>query len=232
MASATYDKIFNLLKSIEVASELERHAFNFSAAGRDQNLKFKLYFNRNEHGTVAYELLEAGEISLARSMLLAGRDTIQAGDVTAVAEQMVVLKVSPVISDKIVQIVEGLRRMEVSAPVFALNKAVKKRSGNTTEYIFGLAAYVLDDNWEPIGRVTFNISVWEMSQLEKTGLLIRETEERRKAEAALPLKDPITVMVPDVSDGGNDRYKISAMIQPGSPAMEQLRAKETAVVKD
>lgn len=233
MSSAIYDKIFNVLKPIELAEANSRHPFNISASGRDQNLKFRLHINRSERGLVVYEVLEAGEASVARAMLLAGRDTILPKDVEAVTQQMDVLKVSPIIGNTITQIVEGLRRMEVAAPVFALNRSNEKKYGNVTVYNFGLAAYVLDDAWEPIGRISLSFDVFEMSQLEITGMKLRAAEEARRAEGqpAMTVEEQNGVIHVDRNpalDRGNDRYKIAAMIQPGSPAMEQLKAKEAS----
>lgn len=222
-----FTKILNLLKPIEWAGERERHSFNFSGAGRDQNLKFTLYFNRAERGLITYVPLESGEVPMAKNMLLAGRDVILPADVDNVYQQMEVLEVSPVIASVVTTIVAGLRAMEVSVPVFSLSKSEKRLTNNEVNYIFGLVAFILDDAWEPIGRITFTMNVFKMSPLERTALTLK-AQEREKKETQVPTdattRNPNDVVV---IGGGNDRYKLSAMIQPGSVARAQLeRAKE------
>lgn len=221
MSNPTYANIFNILKPIEAMTERKSGYFSFSASGKDQNLTFRLQFSGNDRGAIKYELLEEGERASLEHMLVSGRpNCIIDKDVTAIAEQMAVLEVSKGVTDVIVAIVEGLRRMEVVAPVFALNKAVDAKNTNRAEYVFGIAAYLLDDQYQPVGRISLSITVFKMSQLEKTAMLIRQANAERDAEEAGIAKDVV------VTDGGNERYKITAMIQPGSPAMEQLLAKE------
>lgn len=226
-----FTKILNLLKPIEWAGERERHSFNFSGAGRDQNLKFTLYFNRAERGLITYVPLDSGEVPMAKNMLLAGRDVILPADVDNVYQQMEVLEVSPVIGSVVTTIVAGLRAMEVSVPVFSLSKSEKRLANNEVNYIFGLVAFVLDDAWEPIGRITFTMNVFKMSPLERTALSLK-AQENEKKEAKANAQAPAAAANPNATDvvvigGGNDRYKLSAMIQPGSVARAQLeRAKE------
>jgi hypothetical protein len=221
MSNPTYANIFNILKPIEAMTERKSGYFSFSASGKDQNLTFRLQFSGNDRGAIKYELLEEGERASLEHMLVSGRpNCIIDKDVTAIAEQMAVLEVSKGVTDVIVAIVEGLRRMEVVAPVFALNKAVDAKNTNRAEYVFGIAAYLLDDQYQPVGRISLSITVFKMSQLEKTAMLIRQANAERDAEEAGIAKDVV------VTDGGNERYKITAMIRPGSPAMEQLMAKE------
>jgi hypothetical protein len=223
MSNPTYANIFNILKPIEAMTERKSGYFSFSASGKDQNLTFRLNFGRDDRGAIKYELLEEGERNALEPLMVAGRpNCIIDKDVTAIAEQMEVLEVSKGVTDVIVAIVEGLRRMEVVAPVFALNKAVDTKNTNRAEYVFGIAAYLLDDLYQPVGRISLSITVFKMSQLEKTANLIRKAHAERDAEEAGIAKDVV------VTDGGNERYKITAMIQPGSPAMEQLLAKEAA----
>jgi hypothetical protein len=221
MSNPTYANIFNILKPIEAMTERKSGYFSFSASGKDQNLTFRLNFGRDDRGAIKYELLEEGERNALEPLMVAGRpNCIIDKDVTAIAEQMEVLEVSKGVTDVIVAIVEGLRRMEVVAPVFALNKAVDTKNTNRAEYVFGIAAYLLDDLYQPVGRISLSITVFKMSQLEKTANLIRKAHAERDAEEAGIAKDVV------VTDGGNERYKITAMIQPGSPAMEQLMAKQ------
>lgn len=223
MSNPTYANIFNILKPIEAMTERKSGYFSFSVSGKDQNLTFRLQFSGNERGTIKYERLEEGERASLEQMLVNGRpNCIIDKDVTAIAEQMAVLEVSKGVTDVIVAIVEGMRRMEVVAPVFALNKAVDAKNTNRAEYVFGIAAYLLDDQYQPVGRISLSITVFKMSQLEKTANLIRKAHAERDAEEAGIAKDVV------VTDGGNERYKITAMIQPGSPAMEQLvRSRDT-----
>lgn len=225
MSNPTYANIFNILKPIEAMTERKSGYFSFSASGKDQNLNFRLLFSGNDRGTIKYEQLDNGERTSVADMLVNGRpNCIIDKDVTAIADQMAVLEVSKGVTDVIVAIVEGMRRMEVVAPVFALNKAVDTKNTNRPEYVFGIAAYLLDDLYQPVGRISLSITVFKMSQLEKTANLIRKANAERDAEEAGIAKDVV------VTDGGNERYKISAMIQPGSPAMEQLMAKQNPEV--
>lgn len=222
MSNPTYANIFNILKPIEAMTERKSGYFSFSASGKDQNLAFRLQFSGNDRGMIKYELLEEGERMTLNHMVNGRPNCIIDKDVTAIAEQMAVLEVSKGVTDVIVAIVEGLRRMEVVAPVFALNRAVDTKNTNRAEYVFGIAAYLLDDQYQPVGRISLSITVFKMSQVERTAMLIRKANEERDMEEAGVARDVV------VTDGGNERYKITAMIQPGSPAMEQLMAKEQA----
>lgn len=234
-----FGKLFTFLKAIEAGGERARHSFNFSSSGRDQNLKFNLYFNRAERGKIAYDLLEPGELSIARTMLLAGRDVILPTDVSAVREQMDVLEVSPVIGEAVTAIVAGLRAMEVSAPVFTLSKSEKRISNNESVYVFGLAAYVLNDAWEPIGRVMFSMEVFKMSPLERTAMKLREAEDAKRAngEPSLEINEESGVVKvaprhPDLGRAARS-YALGAMLQPDSVAMRAEKAKkEVLMVRD
>lgn len=218
MSNPTYANIFNILKPIEAMTERKSGYFSFSASGKDQNLNFRLLFSGNDRGTIKYEMLDKGERSSVEEMLVNGRpNCIIDKDVTAIAEQMAVLEVSKGVTDVIVAIVEGLRRMEVVAPVFALNRAIDSKNTQRAEYVFGIAAYLLDDQYQPCGRISLSITVFKMSQVERTANLIRKANAERDAE-----EGAIAGTAANSQDRSNDRYKITAMIQPGSPAMEQL----------
>lgn len=234
-----FAKILQILKPIESEGVRARHSFNFSGHGRDQNLRFVLYFNRAERGAIAYELLEKGEQSIARNMLLAGRDVILPQDVAAVAEQMDVLEVSPVIGGVVASIVAGLKAIEVSAPVFTLSKSEKRISNNEIVYVFGLAAYVLDDAWEPIGRIMFSMEVFKMSPLERTAMKLREAEDakRNNGEPSLEVTEASGVVKvaprhPELGRAARS-YALSAMLQPDSIAMQANKTKQgTGLVRE
>lgn len=224
-----FAKLFRFLKEIEAGGERARHSFNFSSSGRDQNLKFNLYFNRAERGKISYELLETGEISMARNMMLAGRDVILPKDVENVREQMEVLEVSPVIADALTAIVAGLRAMEVSAPVFTLSQSNKRIGSNEIVYVFGIAAYVLNDSWEPIGRIMFSMDVFKMSPLERTAIKLREAEDAKRANGEPALDIEVAegvVKVGSFDTPQPGRYSLGAMLQPDSVAMKADKAKK------
>lgn len=234
MSNPTYANIFNILKPIEELTRTKSGYFSFSCSGKDQNLTFRLQFSGQERGQIKYEQLEQGERHLALEMQSAGRpNCIIEKDITAITEQMAVLEVSKGVTDVITAIAEGMRRMEVANPVFALNRAIDSKNTQRAEYMFGIAAYVLNDQYEPVGRISLSITVFKMSQLERTSNLIRKAQEERELavldENGLAPQKPVSghsSMTADCRTGNNDRYKITAMIQPGSPAMEQLLAKE------
>jgi hypothetical protein len=222
MSTATYANIFNILKPIEELTQNSRGYFNFSASGKDQNLIFRLLFGRNDRGVIKYEVLEEGERD-ALQLLVGGRpNCIIEKDIIAIGEQMKVLEVSQGVTDVIVAIAEGMRRMEVVGPVFALNRAIDSKNTQRVEHTFGIAAYVLDDQYQPVGRLSLSVSVFKMSQMERTASLVRKANAERDAQ------DAAAVAQFTERTQNNDRYKITAMIQPGSPAMEQLMAKEAA----
>lgn len=238
MSITTYDNIFNILKPIEEMTKNVSGYFNFSASGKDQNLTFRLLFGRNDRGVLKYEVLEEGERQalVPESILVEGRpNCIIDKDIVAIGEQMNVLEVSKGVTDVIVAITEGMRRMEVVGPVFALNRAIDSKNTGRAEYVFGIAAYVLDDQYQYVGRLSLSVTVSKMSQLERTANLIRKAQEEREIavldENGLAPEKPVSghsSMTADCRTGNNDRYKITAMIQPGSPAMEQLvRSRDT-----
>lgn len=181
----SYTRIFDMLKVIEISSSHQRYPLTFSVHGRavDPHFTFRLQFAENRVGVIKVEPLEPGEVNLAEEVIRTQRNTILPEDVSAAFEQLNVLEVYPTIVDVTTAIFAGLRQMQVSSPVFTLNRATDEH--NRLVYILGLAAYVVDDSFMPVSRVTMTIEVRPMSSFEKTAVALKK-QRAKNAEEGLP----------------------------------------------
>lgn len=99
-----YDFLFNLLKTCEQAADTSKpYGFNFTAHGKNENIKFRMYFGRGNGGEITFEPLKAPTAIPEMETPIFGNQ-----DMANIAKQLQTLEVSSNRAEVVMSVFDAL----------------------------------------------------------------------------------------------------------------------------